>query len=130
MCNIESSISIIFCTVNLILVKGRMSVLKTIFRAVKNRIHCKMGFLMEANMLPNSSSASQKGRPIVIPFGRVTDGAIQAICLSHCNLLRILSPERLKMKISINLHKWGMCPTKFKHLNLVVLFIHCCPKSF
>lgn len=121
MCHIGSLISIIFCTLNLILVKRRMSALKTTFRAVKNSIHCRMGFLMEANMLPNSSFASQKGRPTVIPYDRVTDRAIQAICLSHCNLPHILSPEWLK--ISINFHR-------FMHLNMVVLFIHCWPKRF
>ena len=26
------------------------------------------------------------------------------------------------MKITIKPHKWGMCPTKFKHLNMEVLF--------
>lgn len=125
MCHIESLISIIFCTLNLILMKGRISVLKTTFRAVKNSIHYRMGFLMEANMLPNSSFASQKGRLTVIPYDSDRQGNPGNLLVSH-----ILSPEWLKIKISINFHKWGVCPTRFMHLNMVVLFIHWWPKRF
>lgn len=88
--------SIIFCTLDLILVKGRMSVLKITFRAVTNSIHCKMGFLMEVNMLPNSSSASQKGRPTVIPYDGVTGQSTQSAGLSViCYIYLVLNDLKL-----------------------------------